>query len=745
MNKIYNKRIKSKNKFITIVMVFILTILSFNFNYKVSAEPTTQTNTYRLPVFETSDVHGYIAEKNGDNYRYLLSYISDKVKDVRGYDNYRKDLALLLDGGDIYQGNTMSNLLNGSSLSAAYKTMDYDAVTIGNHEFDWGIENTVDNDKTMMDSNNEDFLSVNNIPVLCSNLYLNNQKVSFARDYIIIEKTAKNSNGEEITVKIAVIGFAENYASEIMTSQFTGKGYSIKEDFNIPNNIAKQLEESGQVDATILLCHQDAIEVTEKMDKDGILNESVIDIILGGHTHYNAKGQTENGMTYMEPASYGKAYNYCEFVFEKDENGKIVLNTIDNIENKSVDLDKTINKPENREELDNDMVVLTDKVINKVKPILETKIGYITIEAGTKEYIDGSGEFSTVGGNWASSIYQRGTGADIAFVNKTGVRYDFKLPEDATTRDVMLGDIYTTYPFENRLYKYEITYEDLLQLLNYGVKDRYHSFTSSIVGIDCYYEENEVNALVKDGVLIYQDGNWKDNWKNKIVTVVTNEYVATTDKVFTGGVHKPMVEWNNTSKLIDNEKIDSECAIRILTEEAQDNNGLLTIDKEAHYILGKYEEQQNENPVVPIIYDYIEGANKTFSLDENETLSFRINADYSLFKNGGSVYIDNLLVASNNYISSSGSTIITFNKDYASSLSEGEHTLKVAFNNGGEAITKFTIAKAEQTEITTLVEEPTTTTSDNPKTGDNIAIWICLLVISMIGVIVTVELVKKNQ
>ena len=34
----------------------------------------------------------------------------------------------------------------------------------------------------------------------------------------------------------------------------------------------------------------------------------------------------------------------------------------------------------------------------------------------------------------------------------------------------MLGDIYTTYPFENRLYKYEITYEDLLQLLNYGVK-----------------------------------------------------------------------------------------------------------------------------------------------------------------------------------------------------------------------------------------------------------------------------------
>ena len=233
------KKINIK-QFLTILALVIISVVFANYN----VEAITNENTYVLPVFETSDVHGYIAEKNGDNYYYLLSYISDKVKDVRGYDNYRKDLALLLDGGDIYQGNTMSNLLNGSSLSAAFELMDYDAVTIGNHEFDWGIETTVDGDKTMMDSNNEDFYGVNDIPVLCSNLYLNNEKVSFAEDYIIIEKTAKNSNGEEITVKIGVIGFAENYASEIMTSQFTGKGYSIKEDFNIPNNIAKQLEES---------------------------------------------------------------------------------------------------------------------------------------------------------------------------------------------------------------------------------------------------------------------------------------------------------------------------------------------------------------------------------------------------------------------------------------------------------------------------------------------------------------------
>ena len=95
-------------------------------------------------------------------------------------------------------------------------------------------------------------------------------------------------------------------------------------------------------------------------------------------------------------------------------------------------------------------------------------------------------------------------------------------------------------------------------------------------------------------------------------------------------------------------------------------------------------------------YEYIEGANQTYTIGE-DGVTFRINADYSLFENGGKVYVDDELVSSDNYTSKSGSTIITFTKDYMSSLSEGEHTLKVAFNNGGSATTKFTVAKANTT------------------------------------------------
>ena len=47
-------------------------------------DPIVTDALYRLPVFETSDTHGYLADTSAAPYRYLLAYISDKVADVRG-------------------------------------------------------------------------------------------------------------------------------------------------------------------------------------------------------------------------------------------------------------------------------------------------------------------------------------------------------------------------------------------------------------------------------------------------------------------------------------------------------------------------------------------------------------------------------------------------------------------------------------------------------------------------------------
>ena len=57
------------------------------------------------------------------------------------------------------------------------------------------------------------------------------------------------------------------------------------------------------------------------------------------------------------------------------------------------------------------------------------------------------------------------------------------------------------------------------------------------------------------------------------------------------GTHNPLVGWNNASKLTIAEKVDVECAIEVLTKEANENNGLLFIDVNPHFIEGTYEEQ----------------------------------------------------------------------------------------------------------------------------------------------------------
>ena len=96
---------------------------------------------------------------------------------------------------------------------------------------------------------------------------------------------------------------------------------------------------------------------------------------------------------------------------------------------------------------------------------------------------------------------------------------------------------------------------------------------------------------------------------------------------------------------------------------------------------------------------------------------FGIDADYSLFKYGGKVYIDGKEIS--DYSSKSGSTIISLNKNYLSKLDYGVHTMRVTFNNGNYAETNFTVLKEGS--------------KKNPRTGDYLSFYIVLLVISIIS------------
>ncbi len=167
--------------------------------------------------------------------------------------------------------------------------------------------------------------------------------------------------------------------------------------------------------------------------------------------------------------------------------------------------------------------------------------------------------------------------------------------------------------------------------------------------------------------------------------------------------------------------------------------------------------------VEKIVYEVIEGAEQTYTITEDTEARFKIDANYRLFNN--KVYVDNILVDDSNYTSESGSTIITFNQDYVDTLSVGEHTLRVAFIDGGEATTTFTVNKKSEEIIDNNEEENIDENKDNnnendnsskvenedkkdnssnPKTGDNIMLYVVIAGIAIIGLGATVVIKRKK-
>ena len=116
------------------------------------------------------------------------------------------------------------------------------------------------------------------------------------------------------------------------------------------------------------------------------------------------------------------------------------------------------------------------------------------------------------------------------------------------------------------------------------------------------------------------------------------------------------------------------------------------------------------------------------------------------------MYIEGTLVYGDNYTSESGSTIITFKKEYMDELPVGEHTLKVVFSDGGEAITKFKIKEIQQdTNLEDNKSEGNVNQNQNinneknPQTGDSTIIYIVMLIVSISGIITTLVINRKKH
>ena len=118
-----------------------------------------------------------------------------------------------------------------------------------------------------------------------------------------------------------------------------------------------------------------------------------------------------------------------------------------------------------------------------------------------------------------------------------------------------------------------------------------------------------------------------------------------------------------------------------------------------------------------IEYTVIEGENQKITLEEGKDITFRIDAEHELFDK---LFIDNKEVDKKYYTTKSGSTIITLKSDYAKTLANGNHEIKVTFTDGGSATTSFTLVS----------------NTENPDTSDNIMTQFIIGSISLISMII---------
>ena len=198
---------------------------------------TYAQDTKEIIILQTSDVHSRIEpiHQKGDR-------------------NY--------DCGDISQGTPYYNMFRGEVEVKLMNEMGYDAMTIGNHEFDFDLDNMAL------------LFKMAKFPVVCSNYNLDATVLKdLVKPYVILKRFG---------LKIGVFGLGAKPEGLIQANKCVGAVY--EDPIEVSNKVAALLKEKG-CDLVVCLSH-----LGIQMDRELVAKTRNIDVILGGHSHTFMEG-----------------------------------------------------------------------------------------------------------------------------------------------------------------------------------------------------------------------------------------------------------------------------------------------------------------------------------------------------------------------------------------------------------------------------------------------------------------------
>jgi 5'-nucleotidase len=218
----------------------------------------------KLTILHTNDVHSHIdpfpMDGTGNQGLGGAAKRATLIKKIR---QEEKNI-LLLDAGDIFQGTPYFNFYNGELEMKLMSQMGYDAATIGNHDFDAGMENLVKQLKSAT------------FPLI-------NANYDFS-DTVMKGHTLPHKIFVKQGVKIGVFGVGIEMKGLVSDNLCLGVRYL--DPLSITNKTAAFLRQEAQCDYVICLSHLGYSYKGDKIDDIKLAkNSKNIDLIIGGHTH----------------------------------------------------------------------------------------------------------------------------------------------------------------------------------------------------------------------------------------------------------------------------------------------------------------------------------------------------------------------------------------------------------------------------------------------------------------------------
>lgn len=367
----------------------------------------------QLRILYLNDFHGFAqsypsaghSEKTGG-----IAFLAGEVNRLR-----EKQPALLLAAGDFFQGNPWTNLFDGKSAVEVMNAMNFSAMVLGNHEFDFGQDVL------------KKRIAEANFPILAANV----RGLSSIKPYALMEISGLN---------VAIIGLITE-ETPTTTHPKNVQGLTFLPVIQTTQHLVNDLRNKS--DLIIVLSHLG-------LPADVELAKAVrgIDIIVGGHSHTRIDKPMKIHQTLIvQDWEHAKVLGVLDVTVG---NQNIIRH-----EGRLITIDPRQQKP------DPLIVAIVDRYQQQTAVILDNVIG----EAQVDLHGENSRSRETSLGNLIADILRRQTHADIALINGGGIRADMlKGP-------VRINDVLSVLPFSNHPVVLKVNGRELQEIFEHGVSD----------------------------------------------------------------------------------------------------------------------------------------------------------------------------------------------------------------------------------------------------------------------------------